>query len=143
MQDADSVSIVFVPASAAAIVPPRRVFATTRTARRLSPTPPRLKGLAVREGLEYGYALHSNGTSDETSKRDGVYMRLNSDDLQFMAVKNQLLTTPSVSQIHYLVSRLLLCVTVVRDQLNAVLRTRVGINAHAASAACSSEAHKP
>jgi hypothetical protein len=84
--NADPPSIVSVPVSAAATALPRRVFATTRTARRLSPTPPRLKSLAdvrVREnnGLESGYALlHSHGW-DDTCNRDGEHMKFHSNEL--------------------------------------------------------------
>lgn len=50
--------IVSAPSLAAATVRPRRAFATTRTARRSCPTPPRLK--RCREGLWIGVWLRRN-----------------------------------------------------------------------------------
>lgn len=84
--NADLSRIAFVPVSAAATALPRRVFATTRTARRLSPTPPRLKSevdARVREtkGLESGYTLlHSHGR-DDPSNKDGELMMFHSNEL--------------------------------------------------------------
>ena len=91
--NADPSSIVSVPSRVAATALPRRVFATTRTARRLSPTPPRPKAEAVVEenvmkmdfGLESGYALlHSHGRTGTCNRNDGEFTRVYSNELNSM-----------------------------------------------------------